>query len=164
MKNEWKSEETFPGEWYGNLLKTGHAGKTYVLLFHNKTKISIICPTKSISAALKLLPKRLENFLVRHRFETFLDKFELESTNNIYTTNDKSTLSFMNQIAYNAEWHLSYSQPLEECNLENIEDIHSKYLFSKKGKVGHYETTLDILNRIHRSLDETTDSVTTQSI
>ena len=160
VKNEWKSEEIFPGEWYGNSLKTGHAGKLYILLFHNTTKISIICPPKSINAALKLLPERVENFLVRHRFESFLDKLELESIYSIYTTNDRSTLSFMNQIAYNAEWHLSNSQPLEICNLESLEDIHSDYLFSKKGKVGHYETTLDILNKIHKTLNETTGSET----
>ncbi|MFO8021843.1 MAG: hypothetical protein R6U65_05195 [Perlabentimonas sp.] len=148
VKCEKTTDEVFPGEWYGNILKTGHVGKTYVLLFHNTTKIAIICPTKSLNVAIKMLPERLERFLVRHKFESIIDEFELKSENKIFTTNDRRTLAFINEIGYNAEWHLSLSESLESCDLEYIEDIHTKYLFPIKGKTHKYETTFDILKRI----------------
>ncbi len=155
IKNQWKSDQVLPGEWYGNVLKTGHVGKTYILFFHNTTKISIICPTKSINKAVKLLPERVKNLLIRHHFKSFLDKFELESENKIYTTNDRSTLGFMNQPIFTAEWHLSKDRSLEKSKLEHIENILMTCMFPTKGDSNNYETPLDILKNIQKTLDET---------
>lgn len=128
--------------------KTGHIGKLVVLLFHNKTKISIICPTKSLNIAIKQLPERLENFLKRNKFESIINGFELNSEINVFTTKDRSTLAFMNQICANIECHLSERNSLENVDYSYLEDIHTEYLFSINGKAGKYETTIDIINRL----------------
>ena len=138
----------FPGEWYANIVKTGQVGKLVVLLFHNTTKISIICPTKSLNIAIKQLPIRVENYLTRHGFEKLIPKLDLNSEIQIYTTNSKSTLAYMNPLSFNIEWHLSKTESLKSFDYNDLEDILSKYLFTDGGKSGKYETTLIILERI----------------
>ncbi len=148
VKYEEENENIFPGEWYANTVKTGHIGKLVVLFFHNKTKISIICPTKSLNIAIKQLPERLEEFLKRNKFESIIKGFELFSEIRIYSTKDRSTLAFMNQISANIEYHLIESNSLENFDYRYLEDIHTEYLFSINGKAGKYETTIDILKRL----------------
>lgn len=145
------STEILPGNWYAKTVKTGHIGKLVVLFFHNNAKISIICPTKSLNIAIKQLPDRVKNYLARHNFDSLIDKFDLNSEIQIFTTESKSTLSFMNQLSINIEWHLSKADSLVNIDYNRLEDIHSDYLFSINGKSGKYETTIDILNRIKES-------------
>jgi len=142
------STEILPGNWYAKNVKTGHLGKLVVLFFHNKAKISIICPTKSLNIAIKQLPDRVKKYLTRHRFDSLIDKFDLNSEIQIFTTDSKSTLSFMNQLSSNIEWHLNNAESLENIDYNKLEDIHSDYLFTIHGKSVKYETTIDILNRI----------------
>jgi len=142
------STDIFPGDWYAKTVKTGQLGKLVVLFFHNNAKISIICPTKSLNIAIKQLPDRLNKYLTRHHFNFLIDKFDLSSELQIFTTDSKSTLAFMNQLSANIECHLNNSDSLNIIDYEKLEDIHSKYLFSIDGKSGKYETTIDILNRI----------------
>jgi hypothetical protein len=141
------NKDDLSGDWYANTLKTGSSGKLFILFFHNKTKISIICSTKSLNIATKQLSERVKALLVRHGFISLIDKFDLNSEISIYTTNSKSTLAFMNQVRSNIEWHLDKSDCKENADLEKIEDIHTDYLFSIDGKAGKYETTIDILKR-----------------
>ncbi len=145
------STDIFPGDWYAKTVKTGHLGKLVVLFFHNNAKISIICPTKSLNLAIKQLPDRLKKYLTRHNFDLLIDKFDLNSELQIFTTDSKSTIAFMNQLSANIEWHLSNADSLNNIDYDNLEDIHSKYLFSIDGKSGKYETTIDILKRIKDS-------------
>jgi hypothetical protein len=142
------STEILPGDWYANILKTGYPGKLVILFFHNKTKISIICPTKSLNIALKQFPEKVKSYLIRHRFDSLIDKFKLDSEIQIFTTESKSTLAYMNQLSSNIEWHLSKSKSFEKINYSSIEDIHSGFLFSIDGKSGKYEKPIEILNRI----------------
>ncbi len=151
IKYSNNSTEILPGEWYAKTVKTGHIGKLVVLFFHNNAKISIICPTKSLNIAIKQLPDRVKNYLARHNFDSLIDKFDLNSEIQIFTTESKSTLSFMNQLSINIEWHLSKAESLDNIDYNKPEDINSDYLFSIKGKSGKYETTIDILNRIKES-------------
>ena len=151
IKYSNNSTEILPGEWYAKTVKTGHIGKLVVLFFHNNAKISIICPTKSLNIAIKQLPDRVKNYLARHNFDSLIDQFDLNSEIQIFTTESKSTLSFMNQLSINIEWHLSKAESLDNIDYNKPEDINSDYLFSIKGKSGKYETTIDILNRIKES-------------
>jgi hypothetical protein len=145
------SKDVFPGNWYAKTVKTGHLGKIVILFFHNNLKISIICPTKSLNIAIKQFPDRLKNFLTRHDFEFLMDKFDLDSEIQIYTTESKSTLAHMNNLSFNIEWHLSNAVTIDNFKLDYLEDIHTDYLFSTNNKTKKYETTLDILNEIKES-------------
>ncbi len=147
VKDEAASTEVLPGEWYANTVKTGHTGKQFMFFFHRQTKISIICPTKSLNIAIKQLPEKVEDFLKRHNYAYLIERYKLNSDINIYTTNDRSTLAFMNQIAFNIEYNLSKNYTTENIDFKRIEDIHANYLFTINGKAGNYETTLEILER-----------------
>ena len=145
------STEILPGDWYAKTVKTGRLGKLVVLFFHNNAKISIICPTKSLNIAIKQLPDRVKSYLARHSYDSLIDKFDLSSEIQIFTTESKSTLSFMNQLTANIEWQLSKVENFDNIDFNKLEDIHSDYLFSIDGKSGKYETTIDILDRIKES-------------
>lgn len=153
VKFEDNNYDYLPGEWYANTLRTGHSGKLFTLFFHNKAKISIICPTKSLNIAIKQLPDRAKNFLKRHFFESLIPNFNLDSEVKIYTTNSKSTLGFMNSLSYNIEWHLQKAATLEHFDYDDLEDIHADYYFKIDGKFGNYENTLSILGRIHEAIN-----------
>ncbi len=141
----YDSSDVFPGDWYANTIKTGRPGKIITLFFHNHTKISIICPTKSLNIAIGQLPDRLKSYLIRHGFESLIERFELDSEVNVYKTSSRRTLGFMNQISANIEWHLINADSLIEYNYDKLEDIHSYFLFSIYGSTSKYETTIGIL-------------------
>lgn len=145
------SNDILPGDWYAKTVKTGHFGRLVVLFFHNNAKISIICPTKSLNLAIKQLPERLKKYLTRHNFEFLFDKFDLNTGIQIFTTESKSTIGIMNQLSANIEFHLSNAKSLDNFDYNKFEDIHSNYLFTIESKIGKYETTIDILNRIKDS-------------
>ena len=144
---ENNNSEIFPGDWYANIIKTGRSGKLVILFFHNHTKISIICPTKSLNIATKKLPDRAKSYLVRHGFNSLIDKFSLDSEINIYKTTSKSTLAFMNQLSANIAWHLTKADSLVDFDYDKLEDLHSDFLFSSNSNASKYETPIDILNR-----------------
>ncbi len=148
VKFENNSDEVFPGEWYAKTVRTGQMGRLAILFLHSQTKISIICQTKSLKLAIKQLPGKLRDYLVRHKFETLIDSFDINSDAQVFTTNSKTTLGFMNQLSMNIEWNMGMAESQERIDCGEIEDILSKYLFSIDGKAGKYETTIDILNRI----------------
>ncbi len=120
LKSDENNDAVFSGEWYANTVKTGHPGKLVMLLYHNKTRISIICPTKSLNIAVKQLPVRVENYLTRLGFKTLIPNFDLNSEIQIYTTDSKSTLAYMNQLIFNIEWHLGRAESLENIRIMMI--------------------------------------------
>ena len=146
-RSEDKNSKIFPGDWYANNIKTGHSGKLVTLFFHNHTKISIICSTKSLNIAIRQLPDRVKNYLNRHGFNSLIEKFDLDSEIKIYRTSSRSTLAFMNQLSANIEWHLSKADTLVDFDYNKLEDIHSDFLFSINGNPNKYETPIEILNR-----------------
>ena len=144
---EDSSTDIFPGDWYANNVKTGRSGKLVTLFFHNHTKLSIICPTKSLNIAIRQLPDRAKSFLTRHGFDSIIENFDLDSKPVIFKTSSRSTLAFMNQISANIGWHLSKADALINFDFDNLEDIHADFLFSIPGKAGKYETPIEILKR-----------------
>lgn len=145
---EFESMNAFPGEWFANTLKTGISGRLIIHFFHKSTKISILCPSKSLRIAIPLLSERVLEFLKRHGFEHLWDKYDLNSEVRICPTNDRSTLASMNQLKKNIEWHFLIAEIIDNATLCNIEDVHSSYLFPTGKKLHDYETTVDILERI----------------
>ncbi|MCE1198032.1 MAG: hypothetical protein LWW85_03595 [Marinilabiliales bacterium] len=139
--------QPFPGEWFANTLRTGQSGKLFVFFFHRSLKISILCPTKSLRLAARMLPDRTLAFLKRHGLERLSSGLDLNSDVQISKTNDRSTLAFMNQLAKNIEWHLAMAEDLTHESMNPMEDIHANHLFSTDKGPHDYETTLDILNR-----------------
>ena len=80
-----------------------------------------------------------------------MDKFDLHSEIQIYTTDSKSTLANMNQISFNIEWHLSNAVTMDNFNYDYLEDTQIEYLLPSNNKTKKYETTLDILKEIKES-------------
>lgn len=145
VKQEYVSDKAFPGEWYAGILKTGKPGKLVVHFLHEATKVSILCPTKSINTALTLLPDRVSNFLDRHGFKNLYEMYGLNTPVEIYATNSRSMLAYMNQLRFNMEYHLAGAESYETINFERIEDIHTDYLFSTADKKKKYVSTIDLL-------------------
>ena len=150
---EDNDSDIFPGDWYANNIKTGRSGKLVTLFFHNHTKISIICPTKSLNIAIKQLPGRAKSYLIRHGFDSLIEKFDLDSEKNVFKTSSRSTLAFMNQLSANIEWHLTKADSLVDFDYDKLEDIHSDFLFSINGNASKYETPLEILKRYTHNIN-----------
>ena len=65
VKNVNESDAPLPGEWYAGLVSTGRQGKLLIHFLHSSTKLSILCPGKSLNKALPVFPERLEQLLRR---------------------------------------------------------------------------------------------------
>lgn len=102
-----------------------------------------------MNIALKQLSEKVKSYLIRHGCDSLIDKFNLDSEIQIFTTESKSTLAYMNQLSSNIEWHLRKAKSFEKIDYCSIEDIHSRFLFSIDGKSGKYEKPIEILSRIN---------------
>jgi hypothetical protein len=151
VKQEYISDKAFPGEWYAGILKTGKPGKLVIHFLHNTTKVSILCPTKSLNNALTLLPERVSNFLGRHGFKHLYEMYGLNTPVEIYATDSRSMLAYMNQLRFNMEYHLEQAETYETIDFKWIEDIHTDYLFSTGDKKKKYVSTIDLLNSVWRT-------------
>lgn len=147
IENQNETEIPFPGEWYAGLVPTGRRGKMLIHFLHNSTKLSVLCPGKSLNKALPVFPERLEQLLLRLGCSKLMFKFQVKSKPEIFTTNSRSMLAHMNQMKYNIEYHLALAEKLEDINYCDIEDILSDMLLSSTGP-GKYEKPTDILERI----------------
>jgi hypothetical protein len=141
-------KEPLQGEWFANTLKTGHAGKTYLLFFHKQTKISFVFQTKSLKIALEQLPTRLHDLLNRIGLLELYDRFELDGDTQILNTNCRSTLAFMNNISFNYTWHLYETGPNEKLNNLFFEKIALEYLYKSNDLKKKYETALELLSNL----------------
>ena len=135
-----------PGEWYAGLLSMNRPGKMAIHFLHNPSKISIVLPGKSLNKTLPFLPGRIANLLQRNGFSHLIPAFNLSSDHQVYTTNSRSMIAFMNQLGYNLEYHLAMAESIEAIDYDRIEDIHLDWLFTKGGKAGNYEKPLEILS------------------
>jgi len=121
--------DKMPGEWYSSIVSMGMPGKLAIHFLHFPTLVSVIIPEKSLNKALKELPNHLASLLKRQGFSKMLPEFQLSTKPEIYSTNSKSMLAYMNDMSYNIEYHLSRQRPIVE-----IEDIEFENLFG--GKLG----------------------------
>ena len=110
VKYEGETVQALPGEWYAGLLSTSRPGKGVVHFLHTTTKISIIIPGKSLNTTVPKLPGRVSSFLERHYFSMLTPLFQLQAPPQIFTTNSRSMLAFMNQMKPNIEYHMSQAE------------------------------------------------------
>ena len=147
IKNLNESIAPLPGEWYAGLVSTGKQGKMLIHFLHTSTKLSILCPGKSLNKALLVFPKRLELLLGELGYSKLVFQFQLCTTPEIYTTNSRSMLSHMTQLKYAIEYSIALAETIEDINYSEIEDSLSDMLLSSKGS-GRYEKPTDILQRL----------------
>lgn len=143
-----------PGEWYVNLLSLGRPGKTVLHFLHRPTMISILVPGKSLRKAIPVMRERVSDLLTRNGFGQLAFAYQLQTEVEIYTTDSRSMLAFMNQMKYGIEHHLMMAETPEKINYKEIEDIQLDYLFTKGGKAGKYERSKDILSRLLKSQEK----------
>jgi len=146
-KNLHESDTPLPGEWYAGLVSTGKQGKMLIHFLHTSTKLSILCPGKSLNKALQVFPDRVGRLLGRLGFSKLVFQFQLYIKPEIYTTNSRSMLSHMTQLKYAIEYSIAITETYEDINYSEIEDSLSDLLISSKGS-GRYEKPKDILLRL----------------
>lgn len=132
IKDSSDSVSDLPGEWYANLVSLNSPGKLAIHFLHNPTYISIIIPTKSLNKALIELPKRIENLLFRHGYGELINAFHLDSENEIYKTNNRSMLGYLNNMKYDIKYQFSRFMSIESIDYQKIEDLEMEYLFGGK--------------------------------
>ena len=147
VKNLNESNVLLPGEWYAGLVSTGRQGKMLIHFLHSSTKLSILCPGKSLNKALPVFPERLEQLLRRLGYSRLIFQFQVHTKPEIYATNSRSLLAHMNQMKYAIEYRVALAEQLEDLNYSEIEDLLSDMLLSSTGP-GKYERPTDILERI----------------
>ncbi len=148
IKNTQQPAAQLPGEWYASLLSLGRPGKMALHFLHNPTMISVLVPGKSINKGVPEMRKRVANLLIRNSFGQLVFQYQLQTDVEVYATNSRSILAFMNQMKYGIEYHFMMAESLEEINYEQIEDIQLGYLFTKDRKTGQYKKPTDILSRL----------------
>ena len=138
--------DSFPGEWYANLLSTGRVGKQAIHFLHYPTMITLIYIGKSLKQGVAGLPERASTLLKRNGFSSLRERYQLNSVPEIYTTNNRFVLGNMNQMKFLIEDLLAESYELSENNIARIEDFMLEYLVGGKiaGK-NHYVSSLKIL-------------------
>jgi hypothetical protein len=151
VKNLNESDASFPGEWYAGLVSTGRQGKMLIHFLHSSTKLSILCPGKSLNKALPIIPERLEQLLRRLGYSRFVFQFQMQTKPEIFATNSRSMLAHTNQMEYNIGYHVALAEKLEDINYSEIEDIQNDALLSSGGS-GKYEKPTDILEQIVNGL------------
>ena len=147
VKNDSVIADSFPGEWYANLLSTGRAGKLAIHFLHYPTMITIIYIGKSLKQGVATLPERASALLKRNGFSSLTDRYHLFTEYEIYATNNRFVLGNMNQMKFFIEDMLVETYELSENNIARTEDFMLEYLVGGKiaGKK-NYVSPKEILN------------------
>ena len=147
VKNLDEITSALPGEWYAGLVSLNRPGKLAIHFLHNPTKITVICPGKSINKALLDFPRRVEQLLKRLGYSLLIFQFQLKTELEVYASNSRSMLAYMNQLRYNIEYNLAMAETIEDINYDKIEDIHNNWLFTSKGD-RKFEKPVEILQTL----------------
>ncbi len=151
IKNLNESAAPLPGEWYAGLVSAGKQGKMLIHFLHTSTKLSILCPGKSLNKTLQVFPVRVERLLGRLEFSKLIFQFQQHTKPEIYTTNSRSMLSHMTQLKYAIDYSIALAETFEDIDYDEIEDSLSDMLLSSKGS-GRYDKPTDILQRLVNEL------------
>jgi hypothetical protein len=147
VKNLNESKAPFPGEWYAGLVSTGRPGSMLIHFLHSSTKLSIICPGKSLKKALIMFPERLEQLLGRLGYSKLIFQFQAHTTPEIFATNSRSMLAHMSQMKYAIEYNVALTEKLEDISYNDIEDLLCDMLLSSAGPRKNEKPT-DILRKL----------------
>jgi hypothetical protein len=128
VKSDSLIADSFPGEWYANLLSTGRVGKPAIHFLHYPTMITIIYIGKLLKQGVAVLPERASALLKRNGFSSLTEMYQLYTLPEVYTTNNRFVLGNMNQMKFLIEDLLAESYELSENNIARIEDFMLEYL------------------------------------
>ena len=134
-----------PGEWYVDLISLGKPGKFGLQFLHHPTKISLLIEGRSIKKTFLDFKNHLTDYLKRHDYEFLIDKFEIDSELEIYSTNSRSMLAIMRQIKETHEYHCLYKYNSESIDFKWLEDIHLDFPFSTKDMGNKFTSPKQIL-------------------
>lgn len=151
--------QSMPGEWYAGVLSLLQPGKLAIHFLHTPTYISIIIPGKSINRAIPFLPERIENLLNRIGYKSVIPYYQTSTTLEIFKTNNKSMLGYLNQMELEIECLLTYRYPPGEIDFDDLENNYLNYIFRGKLIGKGFSTPLEMLKRVeesHQSNEETT--------
>jgi len=153
FKNLNDQTNTMPGEWYASTISLQRPGKLAVHFLHCPTYITILIPGKSLNKVIPSLKQRTVALLNRLGFPNLETLYQLDSEPEIFATNSKSILAYMNQIKYNLEIHFSSASSIESINYDNLEDIHNDWIFLDKLNPKGYFMPKDRLADIVKNLN-----------
>ncbi|WP_462317451.1 DUF6933 domain-containing protein [Marinilabilia sp.] len=141
--------EIFPGEWYVDLISLGRPGKFGLQFVHHYTKITILLPGKSVNKVYSEFKKSIIDYLERHNHQSLVEKFELDSNPEIFTTNSKSVLAHMKEVKWNNEYHCAHTfRNPEEIDFKWLEDLYYLAPFKSKFIDNKYLCTKQILESV----------------
>lgn len=146
VKNLSAIDGHLPGEWYASLVATGCKGGSAIHFVHNPTMLSVVVLGRSLNKALEVFPSRVAALLRRYGFADLVDRFELGSSIEIYTTNNRSIVANMNQMKYSIEWAFAMAEEVEPAVLNRIENIMIKDLIG--GKIARGQDYMQPLERL----------------
>jgi hypothetical protein len=121
-----------PGEWYASTISLHRPGKLAIHFLHCPTFISIIVPGKSLNKVIRSLTIRTSALLRRLGYSSLEPLYQLDSKLEVFATNSKSILAYINQIKSNLEVHFAQASSIESINYDQLEDIHNDWIFFDK--------------------------------
>ena len=146
VKNLSEIEANLPGEWYASLVSTSRKGGSAIHFVHNPTMLSVVVLGRSLNKALEVFPSRAAALLRRFGFEDMVERFELVSAIEIYTTNNRSIVANMNQMKYSIEWAFAMAEEVEPAVLNRIENLMIKDIIG--GKIAQGKDYMQPLERL----------------
>ena len=138
----------FPGEWYASKVNRFDGRFKAIHFLHNPTRISILVQGTKLKSSITTLESRANALLIRAGYGRLLFKYQMASPPAFYTTNNRSIIASMNQMKYGIEHHLSMPELKEDINLDEIENIQLRYLFSTQKKGLDFSSANRILDEI----------------
>jgi hypothetical protein len=142
--------QSMPGEWYAGVLSLLQPGKLAIHFLHTPTYISIIIPGKSLNKAVLFLPARIENLLKRTGYESLIPQYQT-GTPEIFKTNNKSMLGYLNQMKLEIECLLTYRYPPGEIDFDDLENNYLSYLFRGKLVGSSFTSPYEMLTKLKES-------------
>jgi hypothetical protein len=143
--------QSMPGEWYAGVLSLLQPGKLAIHFLHTPTYISIIIPGKSLNKAIPFLPARIENLLKRTGYESLIPQYQIDTTPEVFKTNNKSMLGYLNQMKLEIECLLTYRYPPGEIDFDDLETNYMRYLFRGKLVGSNFTYPYQILTKLKES-------------
>jgi hypothetical protein len=132
VKNLTDQTRQMPGEWYASTVSLKQPGKLAIHFLHCPTFISILIPGKSLNKVIPSLKQRTSCLLKRLGYSSLEPLYNLDSHAEVFATNSKSILAYINQIKYNLEIHFYGASSIESINYDYLEDIHNDWIFLDK--------------------------------
>jgi hypothetical protein len=147
VKRDTILADYFPGEWYVDLISLGKPGKFGLHFLHHPTLISVVVPGRSLNTIFQNFTSRTIDILSRQGYDNLIPSYQLDTLPEIFSTNNRSMIAYMNQVKDNSSYHCANTRNVENINYNWIENILFEYLFGTKDSTNKYITPQQILNK-----------------